>query len=313
MPKLKTISAIIPRMILITGATGFIGSHLVKKLVSVNNLPRLLLRPRKQTPNLISGIAFDITVSALNDLGGLRSAMRNVDTIIHLASDEQNWPVVDLEETDAGGLQNLILAAKEAGVGRILFLSRIALDRNSSYPVLRTKALCEDLIKESGLDYTIIRLGDVYGQGDHFTCLIANALRFAPGVLPIPDGGKTILQPIWIEDLLSIMMLLIEKGLFDKRIYEIGGGEYLDFLSICRITMRIIERRKFLLPVPSAYLRIFNLWIKSYKKSVPLPTIWLDLLAVNRICALDSLSRNFNILPVRFSTHLDHLQEMSNA
>jgi len=312
-PERVCISAIIAAMILLTGGTGFIGSHLVEKLVSVNNFPRLLLRPKKETPHLILGKSFDITVSSLGDLGGLRAAMRNVDSIIHLATAEQNWPDIDLEEADAGGMQNLLVAAKEAGVRKILFLSRIGMDKNSSYPVLRTKATCEDLIKTSGLAYTIIRLGDVYGRRDHFTRLITASLRYAPGILPLPDGGKTVLQPLWVEDLLSIIKLLVEKDAFDGKTFEIGGGEYLEFASICKIIMEFIHRRKVLVPVPSAYLRILNLWVKPHRGAFPLPTIWLDLLAMDRICPLDSLPRNFDILPVRFATHLGHLEEMSKA
>ena len=312
-PEPTLTSAIIAAMILLTGGTGFIGSHLIEKLVSVNIFPRLLLRPKKETPQLIPGKSFDITVSSLGDLGGLRSAMRNVEIIIHLASSEQNWPDVDLEETDTGGLQNLLIAAKEAGVNKILFLSRIGMDKNSSYPVLRTKAICEAMIKSSGLAFTIIRLGDVYGQGDHFTRLIASSLRFAPGFLPLPDNGKTVLQPLWVEDLLSIITLLLEIDDFDGKTLEIGGGEYLEFATICKIIMEIIHRKKVLLPVPSAYLRILNLWFRPFKGSFPLPTIWLDLLAMDRICPLDSMSRNFNILPVRFATHLNHLRETSKA
>jgi uncharacterized protein YbjT (DUF2867 family) len=313
MPTSCGISAIIPAMVLVTGGTGFIGSHLVEKLVSINRPPRLLLRPQKRTPKLIAGTAFDITVSGLHDLAGVRAAMRNVHSIIHLASEEQQWPEVDAEEMDVSGLQNLLLAAKEAGVGHILFLSRNGLDKNSSYPILRTKAACEKLIDESGLDYVIIRLGDVYGQNDHFTHTIASAMRYTPVVFPVPDGGKTILQPIWIEDLISILMLLLERDNFGKRIVEVGGGEYLEFQAICRMIMQKINKRKILIPVPSAYLRIFNLWIKPYRRSFPLPTLWLDLLAVDRICGLDSLPRNFEILPVRFFTHLDHLHARSNA
>ena len=299
-------SAIIRFMILVTGATGFLGTAVVERLLNINNPTRLLIRPKKESPNLIHGIPLDISVAALDDPRGLRAAMKNVKTIFHFATAEQEWPEVDLEEVDVNGTENIILSAREAGVKKILFFSRVGADKNSSYPVLRSKSLCEELIIQSGLSYTIIRLTDIYGKNDHFTNTIASSLKYSPGFYPLPGGGKTLLQPLWLEDILAIITLIMEKDFFDNRVIEIGGGEYFNFSTIVKLISEKINKKRIFLSISSAYLRILNLWVKPYKKSFPLATLWLDLLAVNRICSLDSMSRSFNMLPVRFSTHLDH-------
>lgn len=299
-------SAIIGRMLLVTGGTGFIGSRFTEKLLRSRQDIRLLLRPQKSTPSLPQGIALDIAVSGLDDERGLRAAMKDVDTIFHFASAENQAGDADLEGVDVKGTENLIFSAKAANVKKIFFLSRIGVDKSSTYPVIRAKAFAEDLIRRSGIPFCILRLTDVYGENDHFTVDIANALRNAPGIMPIP-AGNTIIQPLWIEDLVSSMILILEEWNFKDRVYEIGGGEFLPLTQILEIIGEEVGRRKWLVPVAPAYLRIFNLWIKQFKGVFPLPTRWLDLLAMDRTCPLDSLPRTFGILPARFSKHIDYL------
>jgi len=294
-------------MILVTGGTGFIGSRVVEQLIQSREEIRILLRPQRKTPNLPRKMALDIAVSSMEDERGLRAALRNVDTVFHFATAEHQGQDADLESVDVRGTQSLLNAAREAEVKRILFLGRVGADKSSSYPVLRAKALAEDEVRKSGIPFCILKLTDVFGANDHFTLEIASAIRHAPLVLPYPGGGKAIVQPLWIEDLLSVMMLIQEIKRFNNGVYEIGGGEFFEFTRIARTVMQLINKKKLLFQVSPAYLRIINLWFKSYKGSFPLSTRWLDLLAIDRTCPLDSLPRNFSILPGRFQSHLEYL------
>lgn len=296
-------------MILVTGGTGFIGSRVVEQLIQSREEIRILLRPQRKTPNLPRKMALDIAVSSMEDERGLRAALRNVDTVFHFATAEHQGQDADLESVDVRGTQSLLNAAREAEVKRILFLGRVGADKSSSYPVLRAKALAEDEVRKSGIPFCILRLTDVFGANDHFTLEIASAIRHAPLVLPYPGGGKAIVQPLWIEDLLSVMMLIQEIKRFNNGVYEIGGGEFFEFTRIARTVMQLINKKKLLFQVSPAYLRIINLWFKSYKGSFPLSTRWLDLLAIDRTCPLDSLPRNFSILPGRFQSHLEYLAQ----
>ena len=294
-------------MILVTGGTGFIGSRVVEQLIQSREEIRILLRPHRKTPNLPKKMALDIAVCSMEDERGLRAALRNVDTVFHFATAEHQGQDADLESVDIRGTQSLMTAAREAEVKRILFLGRVGADKSSSYPVLRAKALAEDEVRKSGISYCVLRLTDIFGAKDHFTNEIASAIRHAPWILPYPGGGKAIVQPLWIEDLLSVIMLILETKRFNNGVYEVGGSEFFEFIDIARMVMRIINKKKLLFQLSPAYLRIINLWFKPYKGSFPLSTRWLDLLAINRTCPLDALPRNFSILPGRFQSHLEFL------
>ncbi len=294
-------------MILVTGGTGFIGSRVILRLVQSHFPLRILLRPQKIITKLPHDLALDVVVSSLKDQRSLRAVLSGVKTVLHFAGAENEKPHPNFEDVDVVGTETLIKASVDAGVEKILFLSRIGADNNSMYPILKAKALAENSIKSSGLNYAILRLTDVFGENDHFTNQLANYVIAAPGIIPLPEGGKMVLQPLWIEDLISSIFLVLEDDLFHKSIFTIGGGEFLEFRLIIKLIMEKVKKRKISLAVAPAYLRLYNLWFGQSKGGFPLSSIWLDLLAVERTCALDSLPRTFKLLPARFSHHLEHL------
>lgn len=294
-------------MLLITGGTGFIGARFAQKLIRSNHAVRILLRPQKTTPNLPKNVSLEIAVSSLQDPRSLRAALKNVKTVFHFATAEHQVPVANFEGVDINGTENLMEAAQDAGVERVLYLSRVGAEKKSSFPVLKSKALAEEIIINSGIPYTIMRLTEIFGSQDHFTNQIKAAISHSPLLLPIPGDGKMNLQPLWIEDLLSCLLLVYEEGIFENKIYKLGGGEYFSFVKIIQIIMAQMRKKRAIVPVSPAYLRLYNLWFKQYKDSFPLSTLWLDLLAVDRTCRLNSMPRNFGLLPARFSHHIDYL------
>jgi nucleoside-diphosphate-sugar epimerase len=310
MPNATLKSAIIACMILVTGGTGFIGSRVILRLVQSHFSTKVLLRPKNERTQLPYNLKLNAAVSSLQDRRSLRAVLSGVDTILHFASAENEMPIPDLEGVDVLGTESLVKAAIDAGVKNILFLSRNGADKNSMYPILRAKALAEAEIKKSGLNYSILRLSDVFGKNDHFTNQLMRYIKASPAIVPLPEGGKMKLQPLWIEDLISSIFLILEDDLFQNSIDIIGGGEFLEFRQIIQLIMDVIEKRRLLISVAPAYLRIYNLWFNQTERGFPLSNIWLDLLAVDRTCGLDSLPRTFKLMPARFSHHLDHLKKL---
>lgn len=297
------------KKILITGATGFIGNALTRHLWDLEYEIRALLRPSPASPQLPPGIPLEVAVTSLNDPRGLRAALVDIDVVYHLASEERRGGEADLLKTDIQGTQQLVKAAEDTGVDRFYFLSHLGADRASAYPVMTAKAIAEDAIRKSSLDYTIIRSGVVYGKEDAFTNGLSQLIHLIPLVFFLPDGGETLLQPLWVEDLATALVWSLDDDDTRRKMYEIGGPEQLSFREIVSTLLNVLQKRRALVAVNTPYLRILTVLVEYLLPSPPTNVFWLDYLAANRTCSLTTLPHRFDLLPSYFGKRLDYLQD----
>lgn len=295
-------------MILVTGGTGFIGQVLVRQLTEAGFAVRILIRPSPRSPNLPMGVPVEVAVSSLDDERGLRAAMVGVDTVYHLAGGEWRGAYANLWEIDIHGTHSVVQAAVDAGVERVFFVSHLGADRGSAYPVFKAKAIAEEFIRRSGLDYTILRTAIVFGPNDGFTTGLAKLLHGAPYFFFVPGQGDTLLQPLWVEDLATCLVWALEDESTRNQTYEVGGPEYLSFNQILKIIIETLELRRTLVPMRPPYLRAFTVFLEDLLPSLPVSVYWLDYLAANRTCGLDTMPRFFNLMPARLSRSLAYLR-----
>ena len=309
MPLFASDSAIILFiMLLITGGTGFVGNALVSQLSELGYPIRLLIRPSQKTPQIPSGISVDVAITSLNDDRGLRAAMKGVDAIIHLASAEQLGRKAELTQVDIQGTQSLVIAARQMRVNRIVYLSHIGADRESAYPLMKAKALAEQAIKSSGIPYTIFRSSITYGKGDHFTNSLAFILKISPFLVMVPDQGSTLLQPIWIEDLVKIMAWSLQMPETKNKIVEVGGPEYISFREICEMITEKLNINRYFINIKPVIMNRFTELLEILIPNFPTTVFWLDYLATNRTTDLGFVSDRFDLLPSRMSHKLDYLE-----
>lgn len=294
-------------MILVTGGTGFIGRNLIKALVESGHKVRILLKPSTTSPNFPKGIAVEVAVSSLSDQRGVRAALKDVTQIFHLAGAERKGSRGNLNQVDVVGTSILMQAAKEAKIERVYYLSHHGAARASAYPVLKAKAIAEHWIINSGIPYTIVRTGSVYGPGDQFTVPLAKLIKISPLVFLMPSKGHVLLQPLWIDDLINVLLLIMEDPKAVNRIYSIGGMEPLPYREIVRLIMNKTGQKRYIIPVSPATLRTLTLWVDQIFPTFPVSIFWLDHLAEDRTANLDSLPREFGIMPARFHQNLDYL------
>jgi uncharacterized protein YbjT (DUF2867 family) len=297
-------------MILVTGGTGFIGQALIRQLVASGRSVRILLRPSPGSPRLPVGIPVEVAVCSLNDERGLRASMKNVDTIFHLAGTERHGGRADLMGVDVEGTQAVAHSASQAGVDRLFFLSHLGADRFSGYPVLKAKALAENLIIQSGVNYTIFRTASVFGPGDQFSVPLAQILKLSPLIFLMPGNGSTVLQPLWIEDLVTCLDWAIDEPKTAGQTFSIGGAETLTFLQILELVQSALHIKRFIVPVTPAYLRIIAVIMEHSFPKFPISLFWLDYLASDRTCAIDALPRLMNLMPARFHQKMDYLHDL---
>lgn len=294
-------------MLVVTGGTGFIGRALVRRLSESGRRIRLLLKPSPESPALERGVAVEAAVASLTDRRGVRAALVGARTVIHLAGGETSGRPAALAEADVVGTRTLAETAADAGVEQILFVSHLGADRASAYPVLRAKALAEEYLRDSGVPCAIVRTGPVFGPGDHFTRRIAMLAALFPGFFFLPGDGDSLVHPLYLDDLLTILIWLVEEPGNETRRFEIGGPEYLPFREAVSLVMKATGLRRTFVGARQPYLRAVASLLTRVSRYAPVTPFWLDYLASHRTAAIDSLARGFGLQPVRMESHLQHL------
>ncbi|MCS6906440.1 MAG: NAD(P)H-binding protein [Anaerolineales bacterium] len=297
--------------ILITGGTGFIGRTLVRKLVEAGHQVRLLIRPGRHTPKMPRDVPVQIALGSVVDARGLRAAMSGMEVVVHLASAERQGVYADLMRVDINGTRLVAQIAKATGVKRLVYLSHLGADRFSAFPVSKAKGLAEEAIRTSGVRYTIFRSGVAFGKGDILTSGIAQLLSAIPFLFFVPGDGKALLQPIWVEDLSTVITWAIEDPQSADRVYEIGGPEMLSFCEIVETVMEVLGQRRRFFYLPPPLLRGVTIFLETSLPRFPVSVFWLDYLAVNHACAIDTLPRVFQLKPSRLSQRIDYLKEVN--
>jgi NADH dehydrogenase len=249
-----------------------------------------------------------VAVAGLNDERGLRAAMVDVNMVYHLAGVERRGAEADLLAVDIQGTRNVLKTAVDADVKRFFFLSHLGADRASAFPVLKAKAISEENIRRSGLDFTILRTALVFGPHDGFTSGLAQILNAIPFLFFTPGDGETLIQPLWVEDLVTCLTWSLDDDATRNRTYEIGGPEFLSLNEVLRLVMNKIGMKRKFIAISPPLLRMMTVLIEYILPASPVSVYWLDYLSTNRTCSLDTIPRVFNLLPSRFSKRIDYLK-----
>ncbi len=295
-------------MILVTGATGFIGRTLIRHLFDAGRKVRVLIRPSRRSPRLPKGLPVEVAVVSLADERAIRAALKDVDAIFHLAGAESQGRNANLLAVDMRGTENLARVAADVGVKRIITVSHIGASRSAGFPVFKAKGIAEEHIRRSGVPHTIFRTSLVFGPEDHFTTSLARLLQASPFFFPLPGSTRTVVQPLWVEDLVTILLWSLDNEATINHTYEIGGSEYFTVRQIIEIIMQVTQRPHILFELHPVLLRALIVTFESFIPNYPISSFWLDYIAISRTCAVDNLPRTFGLMPARFTYRLDYLK-----
>ncbi len=295
-------------MILITGATGFIGRTLMRHLFDAGREVRVLIRPSRRSPQLPRGLPVEVAVASLADERAFRAALKGVDAIFHLAGAESQGRNANLLAVDMRGTESLARVAADADVKRFFYLSHIGAGRASGFPVFKAKGIAEEHIRRSGVPYTIIQTSLIFGPEDHFTTSLARLLQMSPFVFPLPGSTRTVIQPLWVEDLVTVLLWSLDNEATVNHTYEIGGSEFFTVRQIVEIIMQATQRPHWLFELPPQVLRAMIVTFESFVPRYPASSFWLDYISINRTCSVDNLPRTFGLMPARFTYRLDYLK-----
>ena len=230
--------------IAITGGTGFIGSHLARRLVAEGHHVVLLGRNRKETSVNTTFVPGDLSEPVV-----LADAFAHCEAVAHCAGinreiGEQTYRKVHIE-----GTRNVVNAAQQAGVRKLLLMSFLRARPHCGSAYHESKWAAEELVRNSGLDYTVIKAGMVYGRGDHMLDHLSHALHTFPIFAMVGFKEKGI-RPLAVDDLVEVLFASLIENRLSRRTVAITGAEELFLSDAVRRVARVTGNRIRMLRAP---------------------------------------------------------------
>jgi uncharacterized protein YbjT (DUF2867 family) len=239
-------------MILLTGATGTIGTALLRRLTDAGEPVRCLVRDPRRLRD--QRVRVQIALGDLSNPGSFRNALRGVDTVVHLAAAIRDQPRASIEELNGVATLRLVRAAERAGAKRFVFFSALDASLHSRTRFMRAKALAEDAVERSGLETTVFSPSIVYAPGDPWITLLER-LSWLPA-MPVSGSGDALFQPIWAEDVADCVMTVLRNPAAGAGAgFELAGPETLSYEEMIRTVLRPLGRRRPLVHVPLSVVR----------------------------------------------------------
>lgn len=294
-------------MILIAGSTGYIGRHLVRRLVEQGERPRCLVRDAQRAARLLPGEQIEIVQGDTTQPETLDEALRGIETIVHAAfitADRKEAPGNRYNVTNVQGTTHLVRVAEAAGVRRMIEISGLGTRQDKPGSYMQGRYLAEQLLKESSLDWTIIQPSVLFGENAPFIKGLADLIRTSP-VVPLIGGGKILFQPIYVEDVVSVIVsVLAEPERYSRQTFTIGGPEYYSFTQIIDALLCTMRRRRLKLPAPRPLIRIGAAVMEATLPRPPLTKAAMSLFSFDNITDLNSVERDFGFTPLSFKHFL---------
>ncbi|MBO0686795.1 MAG: NAD(P)H-binding protein [Candidatus Dormibacteraeota bacterium] len=289
-------------MILVTGAGGFVGRHLLIRLAEERRPLRAMVRDLNsaQIPHDAEVVEADLTRP-----GTLPAAVEGVEVVVHCAAvtaDQREQRGGHYEEVNHRGTENLVEAARKADVRRLVLMSGLGTFEAPEGTYMATRWGMEDAVRSSGIPHVILQPSVLFGDGAPFVAALAGLVRRAP-VVPLL-GSEVRFQPLWIEDLTRCLLRAVEDGGLTGRSYPLGGSDQLTMRELMRTIAGRLGRRRWLLPVPVGPARLPAAVMAATLRRPPLTPATLELFGFDNVTDLDAVQRHFGFRPRGFREYV---------
>jgi uncharacterized protein YbjT (DUF2867 family) len=282
-------------MILVTGGTGFVGSHVVNALADAGRDVRVMERKPGQWEE--AGLRCrDAVQGDMTDVGSLRRAVAGCDTVVHLVAIRQGKRE-EFQRIMVDGTRDLLDAAKDAGVRRFVFMSALGTTEQTKdlVPYYGAKWDCERIVEGSGLDHVILRPSFVFARDGGILPTFRKLAKVAP-VTPIMGAGKQRIQPIWVDDLAAYYVKAAEPDGPVSRTFELGGPDAVTWNELWDRLKQALGVRRPSIHMPMGFMRLNALVTERLPGDIPLTRDLLKMLeAGDNVVSNDDAIRTFGL------------------
>ncbi len=230
--------------VFLTGATGFVGTGVLKQLVAGGHTVRALVRKNSEE-KLSTNTAIEIHVGDVTDASSLVGAMEGCDAVIHLVGIIREVPKrgITFDKMHVMSTKNILEAATDQGVSRYLHMSSNGTSERSRIGYHRTKWQAEQLVRKSSLDWTIFRPSIIFGPDSEFINMLTELIRRIP-VVPVIGNGQYRMQPVSLAQLAESLVKALDRPETAGKTYFLGGGESYSYDEILDLTAQAMGKEK---------------------------------------------------------------------
>jgi NADH dehydrogenase len=303
-------------IIVLTGASGFVGSHVLPALLADGHRVRALVRTvdagtrvlRRLGPgqrSLVELVHGDVTA----DPAALGSALGGADAVVHLvAIPRDRTGGRDLARVNTGGTAAIVEAMRASGVRRLVHLGALGVADEPSLHFASSKARGEAAVAASGLDWTILKPSLLWGERDGFFNIVAGLVRLSPGIVPVPGRGASRFQPLSADDLALVVSFVLARPDTIGRVYELGGPRIWTYREIVAEVLRGMGRRRLVVGVPLPLIRLVAGVAEAIRLPFPVATDQLRQLRLDNVAPSDGVVQSFGFEPRDMAGNLGYLR-----
>ena len=282
-------------MILVTGGTGFVGGHVVRRLRVEDRPVRCLVRDRRKAGRL-EDLGVELVEGDVTDAESVRKAVAGCEAIVHLVAIRQG-KAEEFDRVMTRATSDLVAAAREAGARRFVLMSALGTSEENKdlVPYFRAKWEMEQVVTSSGLEHVIFRPSFVFAEDGGILPTFRRLAKLAP-VTPVIGSGVQRIQPIWAEDVAAYFAASIDRPEAANRTFELGGPDVVSWNEFWERLKQALGMRRRSMHVPVGLMRVNALLTERLPGNIPLTRDLLTMLEhVDNVVTNDDAVRTFEL------------------
>jgi NADH dehydrogenase len=282
-------------MILVTGATGFVGGHVVHALRQADRPVRCLVRDPRRAESL-AALGCELVQGDVTEPGTLERAVESVEGVVHLVAIRQGKEE-QFERVMTEGTRSLVLAAQQAGVERFVHMSALGISEQTKdlVPYYRAKWETEQMVQSSGMPFVIFRPSFVFASDGGILPTFRKLAKLTP-VTPIAGSGQQRLQPIWVDDVAAYFERALELDAATNRMFEVGGPDVVSWNELWERLKSALGLRRPSVHIPMAFMRANAVVTERLPGDIPLTRDLLKMMeAGDNVVSNDDAAQTFGL------------------
>ena len=296
-------------LVLVTGATGFLGRRVVPELQGLGHEVRCLVHtPGRE--RIFPPRSADIHYGSVLDADALAGAVYGVEAVVSLVGIIRPGKGATYDAINRQGVSNLVAAAKEVRTKHFIQVSAIGASSDRTYPYLYSKWRGEQEVVGSGLPYTILRPSIMFGEGDEFLTTLAGLVKVFP-LAPVVGSGRNRLQPIAADDVARCIALAVDREDLKGKAIEVGGPQQLSYNEIIAVVSRTLGKRRRRLHLPISLMYLATALLQALRPHPPATTDQLRMLGIRNVSELGIVEKTFGFTPRTLEGNIDFVRSVT--